>query len=211
MLVSGRIRKNHSVISWILQQIFSVFFSSKVNFIKLGNPKLPPVGKGHLWQGMGVKNPQFFLNCQGSSLDVPRAHRTPENGKSRPISPISRGSLWVFSSPRMPREHNKYHGYTVRGPPNCPLKLRIQLPFHWSIQNSAKVFDMFGYVLNVYFCSRGTSGYTLQKNLHMITVCISVIYYINLYQQISFWQKYQSSKKKNGTSVQVGGGWQGAN
>ena len=37
------------------------------------------------------------------------------------ISPIARGYLWVFSSPRMPREHNKYHGYTVRGTPNCPL------------------------------------------------------------------------------------------
>ena len=26
--------------------------------------------------------------------------------------------LW---SPRIPKEHNKYHGYTVRGTPNCPL------------------------------------------------------------------------------------------
>ena len=25
------------------------------------------------------------------------------------------------SSPRIPREHNKYHGYTVRGTPHCPL------------------------------------------------------------------------------------------
>ena len=24
---------------------------------------------------------------------------------------------------RIPREHNKYHGYTVRGTPDCPLKL----------------------------------------------------------------------------------------
>ncbi len=24
-------------------------------------------------------------------------------------------------SPRIPREHNKYHGYTVRGTPHCPL------------------------------------------------------------------------------------------
>ena len=28
-------------------------------------------------------------------------------------------------SPRIPREHNKYHGYTVRGTANCPLTLRI--------------------------------------------------------------------------------------
>ena len=24
-------------------------------------------------------------------------------------------------TPRIPREHNKYHGYTLRGTPNCPL------------------------------------------------------------------------------------------
>ena len=32
--------------------------------------------------------------------------------------------MWVFyglESPRIPREPNKYHGYTVRGTPNCPL------------------------------------------------------------------------------------------
>ena len=32
---------------------------------------------------------------------------------------------WVFMgklSPRIPRESNKYHGYIVRGTPNCPLK-----------------------------------------------------------------------------------------
>ena len=28
-------------------------------------------------------------------------------------------------SPRIPREHNKYHGYTVRGTPHCPLKLGL--------------------------------------------------------------------------------------
>ena len=27
--------------------------------------------------------------------------------------------------PRIPKEHNKYYGYTVRGTPNCPL---IQYP-----------------------------------------------------------------------------------
>ncbi len=26
-----------------------------------------------------------------------------------------------YESPRIPREHNKYHEYTVRGTPNCPL------------------------------------------------------------------------------------------
>ena len=26
-------------------------------------------------------------------------------------------------SPRIPREHNKYHGYTVRGTPHCPLRM----------------------------------------------------------------------------------------
>ena len=41
------------------------------------------------------------------------------------VSPISRGYLWVFSSPRIPREHNKYHGYIARGTPNCPLNIGI--------------------------------------------------------------------------------------
>ena len=39
------------------------------------------------------------------------------------ISPIARGYLWVFSSPRIPRESNKYHGYIVRGTPNSPLQM----------------------------------------------------------------------------------------
>ena len=43
------------------------------------------------------------------------------------VSPISRGYLWVFSSPRIPREHNKYHGYTVGCTPNCPLSHRVLL------------------------------------------------------------------------------------
>ena len=37
---------------------------------------------------------------------------------------VSPKNSWVFMgklSPRNPREHNKYHGYTVRGTPNCPL------------------------------------------------------------------------------------------
>ena len=37
------------------------------------------------------------------------------------ISPIARGYLWVIIPFGIPREHNKYHGYTVRGTPNCPL------------------------------------------------------------------------------------------
>ena len=45
-------------------------------------------------------------------------------GKSRTISPISRGYLWFFSSPRIPRlntSYSKYHGIRTRrvsrGPP----------------------------------------------------------------------------------------------
>ena len=44
----------------------------------------------------------------------------PRHGKSL-YKPYS---SWVFMgklSPRIPRENNKYHGYTVRGTPNCPL------------------------------------------------------------------------------------------
>ena len=38
------------------------------------------------------------------------------------LDPSSPGKLPV--SPRIPREHNKYHGYTyVTGTPNCPLNL----------------------------------------------------------------------------------------
>ena len=35
---------------------------------------------------------------------------------------------WVFvgyNLPRIPREHNKYYGYTVRDTPECPLIIRI--------------------------------------------------------------------------------------
>ena len=31
-------------------------------------------------------------------------------------------SICGLESPRIPREHNKYHGYTVRGTPNGPLR-----------------------------------------------------------------------------------------
>ena len=30
-------------------------------------------------------------------------------------------------SPRIPREHNKYHGYTVTGTPHCPLIRQIHI------------------------------------------------------------------------------------
>ena len=36
-----------------------------------------------------------------------------------PIWALYSGYLWV--TPRIPREHNKQHGYTVRSTPNCPL------------------------------------------------------------------------------------------
>ena len=63
---------------------------------------------------------------QGIGKDVgPRAQCGPQSwGKSRNRSPITRGYLWFTipkKSPRIFREHNKYHGYTVRGTPNCPL------------------------------------------------------------------------------------------
>ncbi len=32
-----------------------------------------------------------------------------------------------IQSPRIPREHNKYHGYTVRGTLNCPLNIYIYI------------------------------------------------------------------------------------
>ena len=50
------------------------------------------------------------------------------HGKSQKINPISRGYLWVFSSPRIPRcTPIKYHGYTyVGGTSNCPLRIVIQ-------------------------------------------------------------------------------------
>ena len=39
-------------------------------------------------------------------------------------------SGWAFSSPRIPREHNRYHGYTARGTPNCPLTTsELGIPF----------------------------------------------------------------------------------
>ena len=67
-----------------------------------------------------LKVKSFCPNNHGIGKDVPRSQRGPPMGNPY-ISLILRGYLWVFSSPRIPREHNKYHGYTVRGTPNCPL------------------------------------------------------------------------------------------
>ena len=40
-------------------------------------------------------------------------------------------------SPRIPREHNKYHGYTVRGTPHCPLiHAALIIGFHKALKMS---------------------------------------------------------------------------
>ncbi len=44
-------------------------------------------------------------------MDVPRSQRTP---MGNPYISLYSGCLWVIIP-------NKYHGYTVRGTPNCPL------------------------------------------------------------------------------------------
>ena len=50
----------------------------------------------------------------------------PRHGKSRNISPIYPYSSWVFMG-YYPQESlykpYKYHGYTVRGTPNCPFQV----------------------------------------------------------------------------------------
>ena len=33
--------------------------------------------------------------------------------------------IYGLQSPRIPREHNNYHGHTVRDTPNCPLKVLV--------------------------------------------------------------------------------------
>ena len=32
---------------------------------------------------------------------------------------------YYYNPPRIPREHNKHHGYTVRSTPNCPLTVQF--------------------------------------------------------------------------------------
>ena len=48
------------------------------------------------------------------------------------ISPIYPYIVGVYGllSPTIPREHNKHHGYTVRGTPHCPL---IQQESRWCL------------------------------------------------------------------------------
>ena len=45
-------------------------------------------------------------------------------GDSRDCFGKSSGDIYGVESPRIPRGQNKYHGYAVRGTPNCPLKSR---------------------------------------------------------------------------------------
>ena len=47
--------------------------------------------------------------------------------------------IYGLQSPKIPREHNKYHGYTVRGTSNCPLNMS-------SIHNS-ECLCFYGYQL----------------------------------------------------------------
>ena len=73
-------------------------------------------------------------DVQGIGKDVLRSQRiTRENGKSLYYKPYI---TWVFMgklSPRIPREHNKYHGYTVRGTPNYPLRCWFGKPESYKI------------------------------------------------------------------------------
>ena len=58
----------------------------------------------------------------------------PRHGKS----PYKAYITWVFMgklSPRIPREHNKYHGYTVRGTPHCSLIQGLNVAFWWHLED----------------------------------------------------------------------------
>ena len=55
-------------------------------------------------------------------LDVPLP--TYPYGKSL-YKPYIVGINFLYS-PRIPREHNKYQGYTVRGTPNYPLEKKVE-------------------------------------------------------------------------------------
>ncbi len=60
------------------------------------------------------------LQSESRDNEVYPDPNVPRHGKSL-YKPYS---SWVFMgklSPRIPREHNKYQGYTVRGTPHCPL------------------------------------------------------------------------------------------
>ena len=80
-----------------------------------------------------------------------RVQRTPNREIPMPYN------TWVFMgklSPRIPREHNEYHGYTVRGTPNCPLK-----------QKPAQTNPM---SLRSYPCTLGTYPQTRLTNMRDI-------------------------------------------
>ena len=90
------------------------------------DPIMGPKGSHCAAQGIPLfgapKNP---TNSGGFGKDVgPQAQRTPENGKSRDVSPIASGYLWVVSyNPQESLENTtNTMGITVRGIPNCPLK-----------------------------------------------------------------------------------------
>ena len=88
--------------------------------------------------GWGCRFPilwHWIFFCQGIGKDVPRSQRTPMGNPY--ISPIYPYSTWVFMG-YYPQESlykpYKYHGYTVRGTPNCPLILGscgFQLMANW--------------------------------------------------------------------------------
>ena len=75
--------------------------------------------------------PEFHARCTDWGISFTKVLKI--SGLANPISedswmypdpnvplweiPISHGYLWVKRSPQIPREHNRYHGYTVRGTP----------------------------------------------------------------------------------------------
>ncbi len=101
----------------------------KNTYIYLGLFPLPSSsGKWRLTLGTRKTQPKLHQEYGHSKILAPqsgdRQGCTPPkypvmgNPKKKPYIVLG---IYELQSPRIPREHNKYHGYNVRGTPSCPL------------------------------------------------------------------------------------------
>ena len=103
-----------------------MFGETTISYVKIGNHPIETTIYKQMFQVPGIYiYIIIYPRCQGIVGCTP-IPTYPGVGKSLKKSPISRGYLWVFSSPRTLREHNKYHGYTyVRGIYTLPCPLKV--------------------------------------------------------------------------------------
>ena len=89
----------------------------------------------------------FWSHIRGVRWMYPYLPTYPVMGNPYISPSITRGYLWAIIIPKNPiREHNKYHGYTVRGTSNCPLTIGSMVDWYIYLRSSSKTTNVGKYL-----------------------------------------------------------------